>query len=90
MLACKPDPCDALCVSVARRLDGCRAEWGATWEDLGAKSKADMQRTCKDDLAIDRGGWPARQIPEADAECDGASADLSAASCDELRALYLP
>lgn len=87
---CKADHCQTLCASVARRLDACREEWGATWEDLGAVSRADLRQTCQDELDIERGDWPARQIPEADAQCEDAAADLAAVSCDGLRALYLP
>ena len=90
LLACTTDPCTALCASVARRLDSCREEWGATWEDLGAVSRADLRLTCQDEWDITRGEIPTRQIPEAEDACDAATADLANATCDELRALYLP
>lgn len=89
-LACSTDPCTSLCANVAKRLDGCRGEWGATWEDLGAVSRADLRQTCQDEWDITRGEIPTRQIPEAQDACDAATSDLANASCDELRALYLP
>lgn len=89
-LGCAADPCNALCSAVARRIDECRGEWGATWEDFGAGSRADLRQTCQDEWDVTRGDMPTRQIPEADDACTEATADLEAASCDELRALYLP
>lgn len=89
-LGCASDPCKALCANVAKRLDGCREDWGASWEDLGAVSKADLRQTCQDEWGITRGAIPSRQIPEAEAACDAATDDLANASCDELRVLYLP
>lgn len=87
---CNADPCKTLCADVARELDGCRGEWGATWEDLGAVSRADLRQTCQDEWEITRGEIPTRQIPNAEDACDAATDDLAGASCDELRALYLP
>lgn len=89
-LGCAADPCNTLCASVARRLDTCRAEWSATWEDLGATSRADLRQTCQSEWDITRGEIPTRQIPQAEDACEAATDDLSGASCDELRVLYLP
>jgi hypothetical protein len=90
LFGCSVDPCNALCNTVVQRIDACRGEWGATWEDFDAASRADLRQTCQDEWDVTRGEIPTRQIPEADDACSAATDDLSAMNCDELRALYLP
>ena len=90
LTGCSSDPCNALCNTVVQRIDGCRGEWGATWEDFDAVSRADLRQTCQDEWDVTRGEIPTRQIPEADDACSAATDDLAAVNCDELRALYLP
>ena len=89
LAGCGTDSCAALCTSVASRIDACRAEWGASWEDFGANSRREMRVDCQDEWDATRADLEAREIPAADDQCDDAQAELDSLGCDELRALYL-
>jgi hypothetical protein len=83
------DPCQDLCVTVARELDACMPDWGLTWEDLGAESRAAWRLDCQDDWARARATLEARQVPAAESTCEDADADLVGYTCDDLRAMYV-
>ena len=76
-------------MSVARELDGCLPDWGLTWEDLGAESRSDWRLDCQGDWARARATLEARQVPAAESTCEDADVDLSALTCDDLRAMYV-
>ena len=86
---CFADPCNALCLEAALRLDECRDAWGLTWQDLGASSRAGWRTDCQAAWDDTRAGLEARQVPAAEGTCEDAASSLDAASCDELRALYV-
>ena len=49
LTGCADDPCNALCARVATAIDGCRPEWGLTWEAFGAESPADWRTQCQNE-----------------------------------------
>ena len=83
------DPCQDLCVSVARELDDCMPDWGLTWEDLGAETRAAWRLDCQSDWSRARATLEARQVPAAESTCEEAEEDLTALTCDDLRAMYV-
>lgn len=95
MAACASDRCSTLCVEVGSALDECLPEWGLTWEELGAESRADWRVRCQDEWDEVRSGLEARELPASQDQCIAGSDELAAlraaedGACDELRALYL-
>ncbi|MFZ5475977.1 MAG: hypothetical protein ACOZNI_04320 [Myxococcota bacterium] len=86
---CGGDPCRDLCADVAGRIEECRGEWGASWEDFGADSRRAFRTDCQNEWDETRAELEAREVPAADEQCEDAVTTLAAMSCDEVRALYL-
>jgi hypothetical protein len=81
--ACGADACETLCYRTSLRLAACLGSWSATWEDLGADSRAEFRSQCENDWAQTRADLEPREVNlavEMLNEMQG---------CDELRALYL-
>ncbi len=84
---CVTDPCRSLCVDVAASVDGCIAEWGVTWPDIGATTRRAWRVECQDAWATTRAGMEVRQIPAAEGACADASRALESATCAEVAAM---
>ena len=85
---CGADPCRTLCLDATTAMAGCLGEWGYTWEDLGAASKADYRSTCLEQWDTTRVTLETRQVSEAQDRCTAADSDLDTLSCAEIWALF--
>ncbi len=87
-LACS-DTCEQACAATSRSASACLEDWSAEWDDLGAASRQDFRQTCEDDWQGLRAELEAREIQQALAQCEDASATVRDLSCDSLRAMLL-
>ena len=88
LLGCNGDTCYQLCATTAQAVEPCLDEWGATWEDFDAATRVEWGDRCRADWDRARTELELRQLTAASDACTAAAEDLTALSCDELRALY--
>jgi hypothetical protein len=89
LLAGCGDRCERLCDDVSTSIGACRSD-ALQWSDLGARSRADFARTCKDDWSLTSQDLGARELELGLAVCRDAQIELETLTCDELVALYAP
>ena len=88
------DRCGRLCAEVSLEIEPCMADTGypMSWPDLGARSRADYEKQCRqqwDQAIVD---LTSRELELALDECELATEEITTSGfgCDEVMALYGP
>ena len=83
------DRCVVLCREVAAQLDSCRSS-AMSWEDLGARGKADFIEQCRREWDHERPDLSASHLALSLEACGDANKEIDDLTCDEVMALYGP
>ena len=83
------DRCQQLCTNVGSTLAGCKPG-SLSWNDLGARSRADFVNTCRDQWDRSRIDMSASDLRLALEACSDTNNELGRLQCPEILALYAP
>lgn len=83
------DACEQLCTNVGNELAECKPQ-SLSWNDLGARNRADFIDTCQDQWDRSRIDLSASDLRLALEACDDTSAELGDLECTDIVALYAP
>ncbi len=81
------DKCEVLCQNVGARVSACKPE-SLTWNDLGARNRADFVNQCRSQWDRERLDLSATDLRLALEACRDTSQELTDLSCEEVVALY--
>jgi hypothetical protein len=84
------DRCEVLCQQTASAIANCRVGTSLTWQDLGARGRADFADRCRDEWDRRADDLSSNDLREALDVCSETTRDVSRLSCEELIALYAP
>ncbi|MCB9686759.1 MAG: hypothetical protein H6738_13455 [Alphaproteobacteria bacterium] len=83
------DRCENLCTSVGTELGTCKPA-SLTWNDLGARSRADFVNQCQQQWGRERIDLSASDLRLALQACKDTQRELDTLTCEEVLALYGP
>lgn len=83
------DKCEVLCQQVGQQLATCKPA-SLTWNNLGARSRADFVNQCRTQWDRERLDLTASDLRLALQACRDTTQALDDLSCEEIVALYAP
>ena len=83
------DSCEQLCTGVGNELASCKPA-SLSWNDLGARNRADFVDACQDQWNRSRIDLSASDLRLALEACDDTTAELQDLECTDIVALYAP